>query len=305
MSAGSEDPVPADVERLLGRAIGQWRLLAVLSRNRAGAASVWEVEDPAGHRWFAKRHWRDLLYERETRAYDEFVPLLGLRRAPWIVDRDPAARLIITSGLQGEPLSMVQLTGVQEQGVFRQAGALAARLHALAAAPTPASVRDAPSWWQQRAKALGMAMDLGMSAEDVAVLAAASADPPPPAPAVVCHGDFGPRNWIIHQDGEVRLQLIDFERTTVEEPTRHDLMRIVYHVTAQRPALAEAFFDGYGRHLTEAEEAACQAYAALDCPSALKWAIAHRDQEIDSYARRALDLLRASVRPSPTSRSHK
>lgn len=304
MSTDSENLVPADVERLLDRAIGRWCLLAVRSHDRTGAASVWEVEDPAGHRWFAKRHWRDLLYERETRAYDEFVPLLGLRRAPWMVDRDPAARLIITGGLQGEPLSMVQLTGAQEQDVFRQAGILAGRLHALAVAPGPASVRGVASWSQQRAKALDMAMDLGMSAEDVAVLATASAEPPPPVPAVVCHGDFGPRNWIIHQDSEVRLQLIDFERTTVEEPTRHDLMRIVYHVTAQRPALAEAFFDGYGRHLTEAEEAACRAYAALDCPSALKWATAHRDQEIDSYARRALDLLRASVRPSPTTRSH-
>jgi aminoglycoside phosphotransferase (APT) family kinase protein len=305
VNADSENAVPADVEQLLGRAISRWRLLAVRSHDRTGAASVWEVEDPAGHRWFAKRHWRDLLYERETRAYDEFVPSLGVRRAPWLVDRDPAARLIITGGLQGEPLGMVQLTSVQKQDVFRQAGVLAARLHALTAAPAPGSVRDMPSWQQQRAKALDMAMDLGMSAEDVAVLAAASAEPPPPVPAVVCHGDFGPRNWIVHRSGEVRLQLIDFERTTVEDPARHDLMRIVYQVTSGRPALAEAFFDGYGRQLTEAEGAACRAYAALDCPSALKWAADHRDQEINGYACRALDQLRSSLRPSPTTRSHK
>ncbi|MGF1425535.1 phosphotransferase [Kitasatospora sp. LaBMicrA B282] len=303
MSFDGAELVPVDVELLLDRAIDRWRLLGVRSPDRTGAPSVWEVEDPAGHRWFAKRHWSDLLHGRETRAYDEFVPALGPRRASWIADRDPAARLIVTRGLKGEPLSRIQLNGLQEQEAFRQAGALAARLHALTATPAPGPVRDVPSWSQQRSKALDMAMDLGLSAEDLGVLAAACAEAPPQLPAGVCHGDYSPRNWIIQQSGELRLQLIDFERTTVEEPARHDLMRIIYQVTAGRPALAEAFFDGYGRQLTEAEQAACRAYAALDCPSALKWAADHRDAEIHGYARRALDLLRAEVRSSPTSRS--
>lgn len=243
-----------------------------------GRRRVWEIENLTGQRWFAKRHWNELPYQRETRAYDEFVPALGQRRAPWIADRDPDARLIVTRGLKGEPLSKVQLSGVQELEVFRQAGVLAARLHALTAAPAPGPAPSTPLRPQQRAKALDMAMDLG-------------------------HGDFGPRNWIVHQRVELRLQLIDFERTTAEEPVRHDLMRIVYQVTARRPALAEAFFDGYGHRLAEAEEAACRVYPALHCPSALKWAADHRDSEIHGYARRALDLLRASVRPYPTSRS--
>lgn len=183
------DPVPVDVEQLLDRGIGRWRILGVRSHGRTGAPSVWEIEDLTGQRWFAKRHWNELPYQRETRAYDEFVPALGQRRAPWIADRDPDARLIVTRGLKGEPLSKVQLTGVQELEVFRQAGVLAARLHALTAVPAPGPVRSTPLRPQQRAKALDMAMDLG-------------------------HGDFGPRNWIVHQRGELRLQLIDFERTT-------------------------------------------------------------------------------------------
>ncbi|MDH6119176.1 hypothetical protein ABH930_002525 [Kitasatospora sp. GAS204A] len=249
------------------------------SHDRTGAPSVWEIEDLTGQRWFAKRHWNDLLYQRETRAYDEFVPALGQRRAPWIADRDPDARLIVTRGLKGEPLSKVQLTGGQELEAFRQAGVLAARLHALIAAPAPGPAPSTPLRPQQRAKALDMAMDLG-------------------------HGDFGPRNWIVHQRGELRLQLIDFERTTGggAGAPRPDADRLPGH-RAQARAGGGVLRRLRPRRLTEAEEAACRVYAALDCPSALKWAADHRDSEIHGYARRALDLLRASVRPYPTSRS--
>ncbi|MGF1430391.1 aminoglycoside phosphotransferase family protein [Kitasatospora sp. LaBMicrA B282] len=293
------------LESLLDDAVGRWQLVSVRSRDRTGAPSVWEVAGPAGHRWFAKRHWHTGRYRRETRAYDEFVPLLGAGRASRITRRVPEARLIVTRGLGGHPLREAQLTDQQVPEVYRQAGVLAARLHALTATAPPGAGTSPAAWsaaWSaQRTKALDTALDLGLPADDLRVLAEASAEPPPPLPVAVCHGDFGPRNWIVRQDGGLRLQLIDFERTRVEEPVRHDLMRIVYQVTAGRPALAEAFFDGYGRGLTEAEQAACRAYAAIDCPSALKWAAMHRDREVHGYARRALDLLRAGVRARPSS----
>ncbi|MEY9846150.1 L-amino acid N-acyltransferase YncA [Streptacidiphilus sp. BW17] len=289
---GEGTGVPEGVARLLGEVVGEFRLRAIRSRNRHGTPVVWEVEDRNGHGWYAKRHNNRLMFDRETRAYDEFVPALGARRTARLAGRNPEGLLIVTRAVKGLPLSVAQLDPVLEREAYRQAGVLAARLHGQ---HPPEDAVHAPTPWDvQRRRALDLALDLALPAEDVAVLAAATAAPPPVLPVAVCHGDYSPRNWLVERaDAGLRLRVIDFERTSVEEPVRHDLMRVLYQLTPGRPALREAFFDGYGRTLSAEEESACRGWAAIDCPSALKWAREHQDKEILAYARTALDLLRS------------
>ncbi|MFJ9460835.1 hypothetical protein ACIRST_37930 [Kitasatospora sp. NPDC101447] len=74
-------------------------------------------------------------------------------------------------------------------------------------------------------------------------------------------------------------------------------MRVTLQLTPHRPDLRAAFTAGHGRDLTGQEQVACRAWAAIDCPAALRWAMDHhRDEEVIGYARTVLDLLRA---PNP------
>ncbi|MFD8321216.1 aminoglycoside phosphotransferase family protein [Kitasatospora purpeofusca] len=284
--------VPADVDRLLRVAAGRYELLGVRSLSRTGRPAVWEVVGADGNRLFAKRHRNPLMHERETAAYRLLAPALGGGRAPSLLAEDTRALLVITSALSGTPVAGTDLTATEEREVYRQAGQLAAVVHAQPTAGAP--VGESLTWAHERSRALTRAHDARLPAEDIAVLAEATRHEPPRTALAYCHGDFGPRNWIVRRDGaRLALGVIDFERSHVEAPARRDLMRLTLQLTPRRPDLRAAFTAGYGRELTRDERAACRAWAAIDCPAALRWALDHHhDEEILGYARTVLALLR-------------
>ncbi|WP_354639988.1 aminoglycoside phosphotransferase family protein [Kitasatospora camelliae] len=287
--------LPSDVTRLLTKALGDVRLLAVHGHTRHGDPYLWEVADEVGGRWFAKRHSKELSYLREVHAYQHATAALPPGRVAALHAHDADALLVVTGAVDGTALRHTPLTARQRPEAYRQAGKLLRKLHdqPLPDVASPGDERDVP-WPQERERALNLAREVGLGIEDLALLDTAMAVPPPVLPLVVCHGDFSPRNWIVDTtsgDGML-VRLIDFERSQVEEAVRRDLMRIVYQITAHQPELREAFFDGYGRTLTDAEQAGCRAYAAIDCPSALRWATKHRDDEIQRYGLTMLNQLR-------------
>jgi len=286
--------VPQDVDRLLRATAGRYTLLGTHSRSRAGDPVVWEVVDDDGHRLFAKRHKNALMHRREASAYRHLAPALGPGRAPALLAADPLSLLVVTAALPGTPAIKTALTDAEECEVYRQAGQLAARIHAHPV--TDGVVGDRLPWGEERERALSRARDARLSAEDVEVLAEATRTEPPGFPIATCHGDFGPRNWIIDRDRDSRLTVgvIDFERSQAEEPVRRDLMRVMLQLTPHRPDLRTAFLTSYGRTLTADEWAACRAWAAVDCPAALRWALDHHhDEEVLGYARTVLELLRS------------
>ncbi|MFE7189300.1 phosphotransferase family protein [Kitasatospora sp. NPDC057541] len=282
--------LPPDANRLLRETAGRYELLGVRSRDRAGHPSVWEVADADGCRLFAKRHKNALMHERETAAYRLLAPALGESRAPSLLAADASSLLVVTTALPGAPVISAALTTAEEREVYRQAGQLLAAVHTQPTVGAP--VGEHLPWAQERARALARARDASLP--DIEVLAAATRTAPPPTALAYCHGDFGPRNWLVRRDGDrLTLGLIDFERSHVEAPARRDLMRVTLQLTPHRPDLRAAFTTGYGRDLTPRERAACRAWAAIDCPAALRWALEHhRDEEVLGYARTVLDLLR-------------
>ena len=62
--------------------------------------------------------------------------------------------------------------------------------------------------------------------------------------------------------------LIDFEHARSDLPAR-DLVRLRFRVWPSRPDLRDAFFDGYGRRLTDAEDELIWHLGALDALTAL------------------------------------
>ncbi|MEU9074408.1 aminoglycoside phosphotransferase family protein [Kitasatospora sp. NPDC048538] len=289
--------LPDDADRLLRRTAGSYEVLGVRSRDRSGRPVVWEVRAGDGRRLFAKRHKNPLMHRRETTAYRHLAPALGPGRAPLLLAEDTTSLLAVATALPGTPAITTALAPAEEREVYRQAGMLAARIHA-----HPVSdgvIGEQLPWSQERERALARARDAQLSDEDIQVLADATfAEPPHTAPAT-CHGDFGPRNWLVHRQGNnLIVGVIDFERSQVEEPVRRDLMRVTLQLTPHRPDLRRAFLAGYGRDLTADEWAACRAWAAIDCPAALRWALDHHgDEEVIGYARTVLDQLRQTPPP--------
>ncbi|MFD9060500.1 aminoglycoside phosphotransferase family protein [Kitasatospora purpeofusca] len=289
--------LPDDVDRLLRATAGHYEPVGVRSLARAGHPAVWEVLGADGRRLFAKRHKNPLFHQRETAGYRRLAPALGAGRAPSLLAEDARSLLIVTTELPGTPVIHTDLTTAEEREVYRQAGQLAASIHAQPT--TGAPVGEYLPWAQERERALARARDARLSDEDIEVLAEAARTEPPRTGPVYCHGDFGPRNWIVRRDGNgwLVVGVIDFERSQVEEPVRRDLMRVTMQLTPHRPDLRAAFASGYGRELSAEERLACRAWAAIDCPAALRWALDHhRDEEVLGYARTVLDLLR---HPSP------
>ncbi|MER6396054.1 aminoglycoside phosphotransferase family protein [Kitasatospora sp. NPDC001603] len=288
----SAPDMPPDVDQLLRTTAKDYKLLGVRSLDRAGHPVVWEVLGAAGRRLFAKRHKNALMHQRETAAYRLLAPALGSGRAPALLAEDTRSLLVVTSALPGTPVISTDLTAAEEQEVYRQAGHLAAVIHAQPTAGAP--VGEYLPWDQERKRALARAREARLPEEDITVLAEATRHEPPRTALAYCHGDFGPRNWIVRREGDrLLLGVIDFERSHVEAPARRDLMRLTLQLTPRRPDLRAAFTTGYGRELTPQERAACRAWAAIDCPAALRWALDHHhDEEVLGYARTVLDLLR-------------
>ncbi len=288
--------LPDDVDRLLRATAGPYDPVGVRSLARAGHAVVWEVLGADGRRLFAKRHKNPLFHQREAAGYQHLAPALGTGRAPSLLAEDVRSLLIVTTALPGTPAIHADLTTAEEREVYWQAGQWAARIHAQPTTGAPFGERL--PWAQERERALARARDARLAEEDVAVLAEATRHEPPHAGLAYCHGDFGPRNWIVRRDGgQLVVGVIDFERSQVEEPVRRDLMRLAMQLTPHRGDLRAAFASGYGRELSAEERSACRAWAAIDCPAALRWALDHhRDEEVLGYARTVLDLLR---HPSP------
>ncbi|WP_239070089.1 MULTISPECIES: aminoglycoside phosphotransferase family protein [unclassified Streptomyces] len=282
--------MPDPVRRFVGSAIGSFTITAEHSWAGPGRPAVWEVEAAGNRRLFVKHHAGPKGYSRETFSYQYWTAALGAGRAPTQLAADPVTRAIVLTPVPGRSLHDHPLGLDIEWVAYRQAGELLARLHTVAL-PAPAA-RATQAGWDAEAATMLRNAALILPPHDVAMLRALTQQPPLALPKVVAHADYMPRNWLWDERTE-RLHIIDFERTGIESAARRDLSRLEYRVFGRRPDLRFAFYQGYGRALSDGERRACSAYAALDAVSALRWGLDHHDDEVVQQARTMLDTLRA------------
>jgi thiamine kinase-like enzyme len=174
---------------------------------------------------------------RELRAHREWLdPWTSQGRAPHLVHADDDVKLLVTTYLPGE---LVEGTDHERRPeTYRQAGRLLARLHA------QLEVEDPDLEAREREKALAwLARPHRLAADVEARLRAEVASwPTPPAVVVPTHGDWQPRNWLVHEDV---VSVIDFGRADLR-PALTDLARLAAQQFRAYPALEAAFLDGYG-----------------------------------------------------------
>jgi hypothetical protein len=220
--------------------------------------TVLEVTHGEGHFIVKAAGAADHHIERELRAHRHWLtPWTGIGRAPRMVRGDVDAKLLVTTYLPGE------LVTVPSPDVFRQAGELLALLHG-----RPPIMDD----YERRENAKCLKLLDGPHR-----IAPATVDrlrtllagwPTAPEPVVPTHGDWQPRNWLVH---EGVVSIIDFGRAALR-PAYSDLSRLAAQDFRDDPTLETAFFEGYGPdprtvagwgrgRMREAIGTACWAYA--------------------------------------------
>ncbi|MDP3894548.1 phosphotransferase family protein [Nocardioides sp.] len=174
---------------------------------------------------------------RELRAHRNWVePWASRRRAPRLVHADDDAKLLVTRYLPGELVE----GGEHERlpGTYQQAGRLLAQLHA------QVGIRGEDFEAQQKEKALTWLAKSHRIGPNVAARLREEVDswPTPAVTLVPTHGDWQPRNWLVH---EGVVSVIDFGRADLR-PAMTDFTRLAARQFRTDPALEAAFLDGYG-----------------------------------------------------------
>ncbi|MFD5032101.1 phosphotransferase enzyme family protein [Streptomyces sp. NPDC058220] len=249
---------------------------------------VWEVTGSHGRRFFLKQSPSPKSYERETFGYQSAVPALGFGRAPQLVESDARHLALLLTAVPGTPLSQLALTPSEHRAAHRQFGALLRRLHG--ADKMPAQGRREAEAAAERTAAdveehLARAGDL--LTDDRRTLVRRSADHvrglSERLTSAHIHGDAQERNAL----WSGQLAVIDFERSRYA-PAVQDFVRLACGPWQDRGELRTAFFQGYGRPLTEAERYALPCLAALDAASCLAYGPAHGDDEVTDRGLRTM-----------------
>lgn len=220
--------------------LSQWLPGAVIAKDHSWGlveTTVLEVTC-AGSRFIVKAGGDgDHHIAREIHAHRHWVePLAGRARAPALAYADQDAKLLVTLYLPGQ--LVLESDRQDDPDTYRQAGELLAQFHA------QATVLDRD--YEKRGNEKALAWLSGPHRIAPAAVAELRAQivswPTPPATLSPTHGDWQPRNWLIH-DGVVSV--IDFGRAELRLALA-DFARLAAQDFRRNPVLEEAFLDGYG-----------------------------------------------------------
>jgi hypothetical protein len=235
--------VPADLRNLSPRQralLDQWLPGANIERDHGwGLVETTVLElTHGGSRFIVKAGGpRDHHIEREIHAHlNWLLPWTSQRRAPAMEHGDVDAKLLVTTYLPGE--LVLGTEHADAPATYRQAGKLLALFHAQAAIP------DEGYEQRENEKSLAWLAAPHRIAPSTAerLRAEITAWPTPPATLVPTHGDWQPRNWLIHDD---LVSVIDFGRAAMR-PAWTDLARLAAQDFRRDPDLEAAFLEGYG-----------------------------------------------------------
>ncbi|WP_432935425.1 phosphotransferase [Kribbella sp. CA-253562] len=221
---------------LLDQWLPEARIVRDLSWGLVGTTVL--LLDHQGQRFVAKAgDEKDTHLARELQAHRDWLePWTSINRAPELVHGDTDAKLLVTRYLPGE---LVEGTDHERRPeTYRQAGHLLALLHEQFA------IEDQDYEANEQVKSLDwLAKPHRIPPATVQKLRAeVESWPTPPSMLVPTHGDWQPRNWLIH---EGTVSAIDFGRAGLR-PVWMDFGRLAAQQFRLDPALEAAFLDGYG-----------------------------------------------------------
>lgn len=262
------------------RVLGRCEMTAVLGD------AVLLVRDARSQEFVVKQHGTRSKHDREVHAYRHWTASLG-PSAPMLLAADSESMTIVITTLPGQACS-----GDPETAIHHQAGVLLRRFHDTEPARElpwfPCWLDDRIRHWTSQAKTLLPAEDAAVVDDHLTTLRTIGVPY-----GVPCHLDFQPRNWLV--DESRNLSVIDFEHARTDLPAR-DFVRLRFRVWPSRPDLHDAFFHGYGRRLTDAEDELVWHLGALDALTALARGRQTSDPALTTAGRATLRQLRERQR---------
>lgn len=198
----------------------------VLEMKHAGSTYIVKASGESDHHiareLYAHRNWLE--------------PWTSIGRAPQLKFGDSIARLLVTHYLPGDLVLEVDAT--VDPSMYRQAGELLAVFHEQGAV--------ADHEYEHRENKKSHAWLDGshrISGSDVDLLRLRIASWPTPASILVpTHGDWHPRNWLVHEGA---VSIIDLGRAAMR-PAMTDFARLSAHEFLRDREFEEAFLEGYG-----------------------------------------------------------
>lgn len=226
---------------------------------------------------------RDGHIARELEAHETWLgPWTTVGRAPRLVHGDGGAKLLLTQYLPGR--LVLDSPAQQDPDTFVQAGRLLAALHGQAAVVDhdyEATLNARAIAWLDGPHRIDAPSEARLRAE-------IASWPTPPARLVPTHGDWQPRNWLVH---EGVVSVIDFGRAALR-PAMSDLVRLSNQDFAHHPALEAAFLEGYGADPREPR--AWRREKVREAIGTSCWAFLHGDDGFEQQGHRMVaDVLRA------------
>ncbi len=293
-----ESPEAADLRTFVEATLGAGSIIDDRSRPFGKKSLTWRVTAKDGRRFFAKRHEVRQQFDAELLALTEWAPLIESNdrwASPEVISVSSDQGAMIMTALDGEPLEDQRVDRDVELSMYRTAGWLAARIHELDVGTQGiAAVRDLGDDAADRA--LEGAEEL-FDADTVHWIRSVALVPGEfdGLVFVPTHSDFSPRNWLVGTGTQQPvLGLIDWERAQ-ESYWLEDLQRMVYDHWRTEPWRRHAFFEGYGRKLTAAEEHQLRLICLLDAVYGLKWATSHDDFAYVEFLRSVIDYVRVEL----------
>lgn len=282
---------------LLDSWLGEWHVVADLS---------WPLQDTRVLRVSSRRGEHIVKAARSgrpvshhfTREIDAHLGVLaGLARSgadmpvPALEYHDRALGLIVTRFVPG---SLVLGTADEaDPQIFEQAGRILARLHV----PGEISPEYGSSIVAATRALVGQAR--GLVADDrldgllalLARLSAPDAAARRPVRLVFTHGDFQPRNWLVH-DG--RVSVIDFGRAA-QRSWVSDLVRLRNQQFVGRSDLSETFDAGLARPLTADDRELLTLETVRDAVGTVVWAHGIGDDDFEAHGRAMVERVLGGV----------
>ncbi|GAA1963193.1 aminoglycoside phosphotransferase family protein [Kitasatospora viridis] len=290
-------PVPADLWRWVTANLPGVDQVVDVSWPKA-QSQVWRVS--AGDRAaYVKISPSTLHHQREIAGYRHAERALDPDGAPRLLAADPGLRAVMSSPQPGRVVRDLPLAPQDEQRVYELAGRALRRWHD-ASAPATDQDREAiaASMAQQADEAAGCLDSIGdqIDAAQRALVRCAAEELPQLArqlPVVYRHGDFATRNWLWDGPSGV-LGLIDFE-TAAHGLAAEEYTWLYGAVWVLRPDLGRAFFDGYGRSLSDGEDRLLHLLTTRLAVSYLNTGLVKNDTVLIERGRLALTRLLAAV----------
>lgn len=239
-----------------------------------GEARVWRVEDRDDHPIAYLKQHRVPDKHRREQAILERLREPPAAPVPEVIASDAEGLVLLLRACPGVPATELSLPPDDERSLHEQAGRFRRRLDAVPMAeddPVPladALARRMESWLARARPSLPPRVRQRVE----------EAFDPAPFEGEArrwCHRDLGPHNWIVEPTPHgPRLSVIDFGQAR-PDAWLVDVVKLWDDAWIHDPALADAFWSGYGREPSAREQAQLRQLALLHGLATATWGDRH------------------------------